>query len=142
HAREPETLRRLARTLRAVHDQPLPEGVNAFNPFMVIRDSHVRAVARDVPLPAELGRALELLTGIEQELNTGEPPCLCHNDLWPANILDGGEKIFLIDSADRGRGDRFFDLGNFAVNHQLDEGQEMRLLEAYFGAARPEHMRR
>ena len=142
HAREPETLRRLARTLRAVHDHPLPEGVNAFNPFTLIRDYHVRAVARDVPLPAELGRALELLTGIEQELNTGEPPCLCHNDLLPANFLDGGETIFILDWEYGGRGDRFFDLGNFAVNHQLDEGQEMELLEAYFGAARPEHLRR
>ena len=135
-------LRRLARTLRAVHDQPLPEGVSAFNPFLVIRDYHVRAVARDVPLPAELERALELLTGIEQELNTGEPPCLCHNDLLPANFLDGGETIFILDWEYGGRGDRFFDLGNFAVNHQLDEGQEMGLLEAYFGAARPEHLRR
>ena len=30
-------------------------------------------------------------------------------------------------------GDRYFDLGNFAVNNELDEDDESRLLEAYFG---------
>jgi thiamine kinase-like enzyme len=30
-------------------------------------------------------------------------------------------------------GDRFFDLGNFAVNHQLSEEDEGVLLSAYFG---------
>ena len=35
----------------------------------------------------------------------------------------------------RGMGDRFFDLGNFAVNNEFDDGREDRLLEAYFGEA-------
>ena len=30
-------------------------------------------------------------------------------------------------------GDRYFDLGNFAVNNELDEADEEALLEAYFG---------
>ena len=30
-------------------------------------------------------------------------------------------------------GDRWFDLGNFAVNNELDDDQEEQLLEAYFG---------
>ena len=30
-------------------------------------------------------------------------------------------------------GDRYFDLGNFAVNNELDEDQEAALLDAYFG---------
>ncbi len=30
-------------------------------------------------------------------------------------------------------GDRWFDLGNFAVNNELDDEQEAQLLEAYFG---------
>ena len=29
-------------------------------------------------------------------------------------------------------GDRYFDLGNFAVNNELDEALEAQLLEAYF----------
>ena len=142
HARDPEMLRRLAQALRVVHDHPLLEGVTAFDPFAVIRDYHARAGAKKVPLPVELGQALELLARIEKELDTGEPRCLCHNDLLPANFLDGGAMICIIDWEYGGRGDRFFDLGNFAVNHQLDEAQERGLLEAYFGSARPEHLRR
>jgi amino acid transporter/thiamine kinase-like enzyme len=141
-AREPKTLRRLAQALRSVHDHPPPEGVAPFNPFAIIRDYHARAGARSVPLPPELDRALELLAAIEKELDTGEPPCLCHNDLLPANFLDAGGMICIIDWEYGGRGDRFFDLGNFAVNHQLSPAEEVALLEAYFGAAQEEHVRR
>ena len=30
-------------------------------------------------------------------------------------------------------GDRYFDLGNFAVNNELDDAEEEELLAAYFG---------
>ena len=39
----------------------------------------------------------------------------------------------LIDWEYAGMGDRWFDLGNFAVNNELDDDQEALLLEAYFG---------
>ena len=35
-------------------------------------------------------------------------------------------------------GDRFFDLANFSINHELDTDQSGTLLEAYFGALRKE----
>ena len=33
-------------------------------------------------------------------------------------------------------GDRFFDLANFAVNHELAEAQSELLLDVYFGEVR------
>jgi thiamine kinase-like enzyme len=36
-------------------------------------------------------------------------------------------------------GDRFFDLANFSVNHELDGDAQDVLLEAYFGEAGQEH---
>ena len=36
-------------------------------------------------------------------------------------------------------GDRFFDLANFSVNHELSDEETALLLEAYFGEAREEH---
>ena len=30
-------------------------------------------------------------------------------------------------------GDRFFDLANFSINHELDDAQNEQFLEAYFG---------
>jgi thiamine kinase-like enzyme len=56
-----------------------------------------------------------------------------HNDLLPANFLRDGDRMQLIDWEYAGMGDRWFDLGNFAVNNELEDDQEDQLLEAYFG---------
>jgi thiamine kinase-like enzyme len=39
-------------------------------------------------------------------------------------------------------GDRFFDLGNLAVNCEFNDEHERRLLELYFGAVRATDLRR
>jgi hypothetical protein len=41
-----------------------------------------------------------------------------------------------------GMGDRFFDLGNLAVNNQFEEQHELFLLRRYFGEVRSDHLRR
>ena len=64
-----------------------------------------------------------------------------HNDLLPANFLRDGDRMQLIDWEYAGMGDRWFDLGNFAVNNELDDDQEAQLLEAYFGEP-PDEQRR
>ena len=97
---------------------------------------------KNVSLPAELGDALVLFHQIEKELKTDEPACLCHNDLLAGNFIDDGRTMHLIDWEYGGRGDRFFDLGNFAVNLQLSEEEEKTFLAGYFGEARAEHLRR
>ena len=57
---------------------------------------------------------------------------LGHNDLLPANFIDDGEKIWLIDWDYAGFNSPLFDLGGLASNNGLSEGQEEWLLEAYF----------
>src|SRR5207245_7678561 len=61
------------------------------------------------------------------------PPRICHNDLLNANFIDDGASIRIVDWEYAGMGDPFFDLGNFAVNHELDPSGERALLAAYFG---------
>ena len=61
----------------------------------------------------------------------------CHNDLLNANFLDDGERLRIVDWEYAGMGDRFFDLANFSVNHELDATQSEMLLEAYVGDVRP-----
>ncbi len=63
----------------------------------------------------------------------GHEPVPAHNDLLPANFLRDGDRMQLIDWEYAGMGDRWFDLGNFAANNELDDDQEGQLLEAYFG---------
>jgi thiamine kinase-like enzyme len=60
-------------------------------------------------------------------------PVPCHNDLLTSNFLREGERIRIVDWEYAGMGDRFFDLGNLAVNNGFGADDEARLLEAYFG---------
>jgi thiamine kinase-like enzyme len=63
-----------------------------------------------------------------------DPPVPAHNDLLGANfLLDRDERLWLIDWEYAGMNDRFFDLGNFAVNNGLDDAGDEALLEGYFG---------
>ena len=70
------------------------------------------------PTTSSTHRAAEIeaaLSGPEHE------PVPCHNDLLAANFLHDGTRIRIVDWEYAGMGDRYFDLGNFAVNNGLDE---------------------
>jgi aminoglycoside phosphotransferase (APT) family kinase protein len=138
----PDVLGRVVAALRRCHDHPVPPDLGAFSPFTTIRAYDALAREKGVPVPAETAAALDRLSRIEVELRTDEPPCLYHNDLLAGNFLDDGEAARIIDWEYGGLGDRFFDLGNFAVNQQLGEEGERRLLDLYFGRAQPEDLRR
>ncbi len=58
-----------------------------------------------------------------------------HNDLLPANFIDDGERIWLIDFDYAGFNSPLFDLSNLASNNEMDAAQELAMLESYFGAA-------
>lgn len=57
----------------------------------------------------------------------------CHSDLLPANFIDTGDKIWLIDWEHSGYGSRLFDLANIASNAELPEEAERQMLAAYYG---------
>lgn len=139
---QPPTIQRVAQSLRTVHNFPVPPGLDRFCPFAAVRNNCELTVARSGSLPGDLNRAMQLLPLIEKELQTGEPFCLCHNDLLPANFIDDGVIPRIIDWEYAGLGDRFFDLGNFAANNQLVEDEEQFLLASYFGEPRNDHIRR
>jgi thiamine kinase-like enzyme len=136
--REPETLRRVAAALRAVHaGPPLPARFDSFRVVEAYRDT---AAARGGRIPQEYDEAHGVARRIEAA-RAGAPVRLCHNDLLNANFIDDGGEIRIVDWEYAGMGDPFFDLANFSVNHNLDEEQERLLLAAYFGEARPEDER-
>ncbi|WP_420548007.1 choline/ethanolamine kinase family protein [Curvivirga sp.] len=55
-----------------------------------------------------------------------------HNDLLPANLLDDGSRIWLLDWDYAGFNSPLFDLGGLASNNNLSDIQEKWMLEAYF----------
>lgn len=55
-----------------------------------------------------------------------------HNDLLPANFIDDGRKIWLIDFDYAGFNSPLFDLANLASNNGLSLEQEQMLLDNYY----------
>ncbi len=136
--REPGTLQRVAGALRAVHSGPPVHG--RFNSFRIVEDYRTTAFDRGADVPPTYAWARQLARRIEQ-LRRAAAERLCHNDLLNANFIDDGRRIRIVDWEYAGMGDVFFDLANFAINHELDADGRRALLEAYFGSVRPEQQR-
>ncbi len=137
----PETLRRVADSLRRIHDGPAIPGL--FVPLRIAEAYRALALARGVRIPA----AYELAAAIGRRI---ELACLeaplelrpCHNDLLNANFIDDGARIRIVDWEYAGMGDPFFDLGNFSINHELTPDEDAQLLAAYDGEVRPARLAR
>jgi thiamine kinase-like enzyme len=131
--RQPAGLQRIAAALRRVHAAGYVE--KTFSPFRVVRDYWVTASRHGVAIPEAFESALRTADEVEASLPPFSPR-FCHNDLLNANFIDDGATIRIVDWEYAGMGDPFFDLGNFAVNHELEPAGERVLLEAYAGECR------
>ena len=138
--RQPEVLSRVAETLHRYHGGP--PGAGSFSPFAAVRSYYSLALERRAGFPDNLEHPLERLLKIEKDLQTDDPLCPCHNDLLAGNFIDDGTAVRIIDWEYGGMGDRFFDLGNLAVNNEFDDEQERALLAFYFGEVNRDHLRR
>ena len=73
-------------------------------------------------------------------LDEGRVPC--NNDLLPANFIDDGKKIWLIDYEYSGNNDACFELGNIWSEAKLPLSALEELVTAYYGGSRPEKLAR
>ena len=131
--RRPEVLREATGLVRRVHEGPrIPA---RFDSFRVVEAYRASAVTHGLVVPASYEAAKAVADRIEAALGRRrEVPC--HNDLLNANFIrTPDEGIRIVDWEYAGMGDRFFDLANFAVNHEFSAEDEERLLDAYFGEA-------
>ncbi|HEX3976832.1 MAG TPA: phosphotransferase [Solirubrobacteraceae bacterium] len=122
-----------ARALRAFHDSGLKLPVRFW--IADLLTDYARIIAeRGGELPGPYARTRELVARIAEVLPLSDP-APCHNDLLPGNILatdaDPGHAL-LVDWEYAGMGHPYFDLANLAVNNDLDEAAQDRLLAAYF----------
>lgn len=130
--REPAAVTEVATALRTLHacEERLPV---EFSSFRVVEAYAARMADRGAEVPASYEWALAAAHRIEAVLVGPEhEPVPCHNDLLAANFIRTERGIRLVDWEYAGCGDRYFDLGNFAVNNELDEAGEAALLSAYF----------
>jgi thiamine kinase-like enzyme len=121
-------VRQVGAALRRLHEgPPIP---SRFDSFRVVEAYRAIADERGVATPRVYGWASEIARLIEEHRRDA-PILPCHNDLLDANFIADGERLWIVDWEYAGMGDPFFDLGNFAVNHELDAEGERLLLESY-----------
>jgi thiamine kinase-like enzyme len=135
---------RIAILMRRFHED-MPRHVSGagfmFWVFHVIRD-YARTLAEGgsrftADLPGYLARA-DALERAQKPL----PIVFGHNDLLPANFLDDGERIWLIDFEYAGFNTAMFDLAGAASNAGMAESEADAFLETYFGNAPDAPLRR
>ena len=129
-----ERIREVAPVLRGIHEGRVIPG--RFDSFRVVETYRATAEEHGVRVPAAFHVAMDIANEIERARGV-QPLLPCHNDLLNANFIDDGAGIRIVDWEYAGMGDRFFDLANFSVNHELGEAGNLALLAAYFGEARP-----
>lgn len=132
--RQPDMLARVLPLVARAHRE-IPRHLRGaaliFWVFHVIRDYAATLREADsrhtAALPALLARAETLEAAIGPvDLVYG------HNDLLPANFLDDGTRLWLIDWDYAGFNSPLFDLGGLAANNALSPEQEDAMLGSYF----------
>jgi thiamine kinase-like enzyme len=133
--REEATIARVASVLTRIHGAPDIPG--RFDAHRVVEDYLETALRRGVSRPEDFEWAHNLSSRIEAARGP-QPIVTCHNDLLNANFIDAGEDrgVIVVDWEYAGRGDRFFDLGNFSINHEFEPEHDEALARAYFGRVR------
>lgn len=102
-----------------------------FWPFQVVRSYAVELRALRSPWAHRLDSFLNLNKELERHL-TRAPLAFGHNDLLAGNLLDDGQRLWLIDWDYAGFSTPLFDLANLATNNGFTDAQETSLLESYF----------
>lgn len=131
--RRPARLEAVAGALRRVHDGPAIPGL--FVPFRIVEAYRALALERGVTIPTAYDLSMAVARRIELAFLTAPIELRpCHNDLLNANFIDDGSRVRIVDWEYAGMGDPFFDLGNFAVNQELEADDEAAFLAAYDGS--------
>jgi len=126
---------RIARLVRTFHYE-MPRHVSGagfmFWVFHVIRDYARTLEAGGSRMAAELPKYLALADELERA-QAFLPIVFGHNDLLPANFIDDGGKIWLIDYEYAGFNTAMFDLAGISSNAGMTDEESERLLAAYLG---------
>jgi len=135
---------RIARLIHAFHEE-MPKHVSGagfmFWVFHVNRDYARTLEAGKSRMAERLPQFLALNDALER-LQQPLPIVFGHNDLLPANFLDDGKKLWLIDFEYAGFNTAMFDLAGAASNAEMTAGQSEELLAEYFGGKPDANLKR
>lgn len=134
---------RISEMVRRFHTE-MPHHISGpgfiFWVFHVIRD-YGRTLGQAGVETARLGDLLEAAHELERA-QVPLPIVFGHNDLLPANFLDDGDRLWLIDFEYAGFATAMFDLAGIAANAGFSADQSHALLTDYFGASPSEGLLR
>ncbi len=133
--REPETLMQVVDLMARMHRDlaGFARGpILSFWVFHVLRDYNARLLGEGSAYTKILSELMAQAQEFEDCIGAVDL-VLGHNDLLPANILRGADRLWLIDWEYGGFNSPLFDLGGLATNCGLDGDAEQAMLTAYFG---------
>lgn len=118
----------LGRTLRRVHELPVPLDAEAKEPRAMLAAQ--RDELASFALPAFVTAAVD--RALAQPPPPGDRPAvLSHNDVNPTNLVYDGEHLLLLDWDTAGPNDPYFDLATTSVFMLMDEDTCRRLIAAH-----------
>jgi thiamine kinase-like enzyme len=130
---EPGTITRIAQACRLLHEGG--RFGNDFDMFAIQRRYLAVTRSRGFRIPAGYDDLLPYFDAAGAALTAsdrdGTVPC--NNDLLPANFIDDGDRIWLIDYELSGNNDACFELGNIWAEAHLDVAALEALVTAYYG---------
>jgi thiamine kinase-like enzyme len=110
---------------------------NDFDMFGIQRRYLAVARARGFRIPDGYDDLAPQLAAAEKALAVRPESIVpCNNDLLPANLIDDGERIWLIDYELSGNNDPCFELGNIAAESHLSRDGLADLVRSYYGRPR------
>ena len=120
--REEKNITRIAELLRKLHALEVPTTIERMQLVKTLHEYwRVLGGWRD--------RETALL--IAQESDRQTLRSLCHNDVHHLNIIDNGNRLWLLDWEYAGIGDPYFDLASMCCYHDFNQQQQLMLLEHY-----------
>lgn len=127
-AHEPLNVARIGAVLRKLHSMPLRAGVRGIS-----FDRQASRLEGQLAVAGSLDPELRRIArpAFASLASRGSCVVLCHNDLHHLNILDDGERLWLVDWEYGGCGDPLFDLASFLCQHESTPAEREMLLEAY-----------
>lgn len=129
---------RAALTLRRVHRLG-PVFKTRFDVFALLEN--YRKILRGLRMPVPVAGDSAVRRGakaIRRALEASPANLVpCHNDPWPGNFVDAGERLYLIDWEFSGMNDPMWDLADLSVEAGFDPEQDRTMLEAYYGGPSP-----
>jgi thiamine kinase-like enzyme len=132
---------RLASAVRTLH-QARPFA-NDFDLFRLAASYRKILAERQLPPPDAFDGYQPLLVELEASVRAHAIPRRpCSNDLVPENLIDDGQKLWIVDFDYSGNNDPCSELGNAVCEADYNSEEAARLCTAYFGESDPRRLAR